>query len=488
MKSIKYIFKIKPVITLVILLSFVSSCNDWIDIEPEDALIQQEFWKTKDDVMEVLAATYRSTRNSTLRSFVMGEVRADIITADGTYVNNWYQTGLTGSIGDISVNDVRSTNELANWGAYYNTINLANTVMFYAPIVHGIDQTLNEDVLRQINSEMIFLRSLSYFYLVRIWKDVPLVKSATVSDTVNFYLPKSSETVVLKSVINDLKRASGYASKDASIKGRANKYAIQALLADMYLWKEDYAHCITYCDSIINSGKFGLESNKNWFKLYYPGNSQLESIFEIQFDDAYEGQESYFSDAGLWGSLNAQISKAGFDKATDLRYINGKGIEWKYLGKDETGSSRQKRSGSERSANFIYYRYADILLMKAEALAETGNFDGANNLVSQVAERAGTTYTGVYDLKSFRTALLTERGKEFIGEGKRWFDLLRFAKKDSFKDKQFLVDLMLSKAADAQELVVMRSKVIDSMSYFLPIYENELNYNRNLVQNPFYDR
>jgi hypothetical protein len=84
--------------------------------------------------------------------------------------------------------------------------------------------------------------------------------------------------------------------------------------------------------------------------------------------------------------------------------------------------------------------------------------------------------------------LLTERGREFAGEGKRWFDVLRFAKKNKFENKQIVMDILLGKASDANELAVMRTKVIDTMSYYLPIHQNEIQVNRNLVQNPFYDR
>jgi len=176
----------------------------------------------------------------------------------------------------------------------------------------------------------------------------------------------------------------------------------------------------------------------------------------------------------------------GFDIVNDIRFCGSKGPMWKYQGTDETG--RKKRTSNQRDANYIYYRYSDILLIKAEAEAEIGNFTEANNLISQVTDQRGVTHIATNDLATFRTALMEERGREFGAEGKRWFDLLRNAKKNSFKDKQFLIDIMLSKAEGAQEIAVMKTKVTDTMSYFLPIFQDELKYNKNLVQNPFYDR
>ena len=474
MKFVRNLLKIKTFLAIIILISVCSSCNDWIDIEPENALIKQEFWKTKSDLMSVLASAYDATRGTTEKSFNLGEVRADFISNDA---NDYY---------DIGINNISTTNGAVKWADYYKAINLANTVKYYAPIVSETDLTLTPEIVGEIDAEMVFLRSLNYFYLVRIWKDVPLVLNPTISDTVNFFTPKSNEAVVLKQIVSDLKNAIPRASQDATEKGRANKYAIQALLADVLLWNENYTECINYCDAIINSGLFGLEPIATWFSLYYPGNSQIESIFEIQYNDKLDQQENpiYFSTS----TYTNYLDRMGFDQVIDIRYCGGKGPFWKITGKDETGSNSKRRTSNQYDANFIYYRYADILFIKAEALAELGNFDEANKLVQDIAERAGAIYTPMYSLNVFRSSLLAERGREFGAEGKRWFDVLRFAKKGNFKDTKFLKDMMLSKARDAQELAVIKTKVVDTMSYYLPIHEDELKFNRNLVQNPFYDR
>jgi hypothetical protein len=474
--------KLKPILALVFLLTWHSSCNDWVDIEPENELIKQEFWKTSEDVYAVMAAAYSSLRWSTEKSFLMGEVRADFISVGGAIYADYSR------IGD---NDITPTNDKVKWREYYNTINLANTVMHYAPIVQQIDKTLTNSILAGMEAEMLFLRSLSYFYLVRLWKEVPLVLFPTISDTIDFYLPKSPEHVIMNQLVTDLRRASALAPENpVSIgiippKGRASKHAIQALLADVFLWKEDYNSCIAYCDSVINSGRYDLENINDWFKLYYPGNSVKEGLFEIQYDDMIEGQENPMYE-NLLGDISVDIDYMAYDEDNDIRFCNGWGPRWKYLGIDETG--RGDRTESERDANFIYYRYAEVLLMKAESLAETGNFEDANYLVRRVAERAGVTHNDTYSLKNFRTALLTERGREFGGEGKRWFDVLRFAKRNGFEDKKLLMDILIRKASNANEIAIMRTKIIDTMSYYLPVFEEEILYNKNMLQNPFYDR
>jgi starch-binding outer membrane protein, SusD/RagB family len=485
MKSNSFRNTIKTLLLLALFMFGSTGCNDWIDIEPENELIKQEFWKTSDDVLAVLAGTYDALRGTTQKSFLMGEVRADYLSVGGGTFNNY---------ASIGANDIGTTNGETRWADYYKTINLANTVMYYAPVMQELDLSLTDRMLDGIESEMLFVRSLSYFYLLRIWKDVPLVLTPTISDTVDFYMPKSTEKEVIKQIKSDLKRASGKAwtqefiGDRASYKGRANKYAIQSLLADVLLWNEEYEECITYCDSIIDTGIFALESNSDWFDLYYPGNSYVESIFEIQYDDDLEQQENPMFSNGLLGSLQINLSLIPYEEDEDIRYCNGNGPLWKYAGRDETGLGSRQRRSSERDANFIYYRYADILMMKAEALGETGNLTDGNYLVQQIADRAGVEFNPQFTLLGFRGLILTERGLEFAGEGKRWFDVLRFAKKEGFKDTKVLADIILGKASDAKELAIMRTKVIDTMSYYLPIHHDEVQNNRNLVQNPFYDR
>jgi hypothetical protein len=126
-------------------------------------------------------------------------------------------------------------------------------------------------------------------------------------------------------------------------------------------------------------------------------------------------------------------------------------------------------------------------MIKAEASIELGDFDEANNLISETMLRAGISFSGENDLEQARQALLDERGREFLFEGKRWFDILRVAKRNNFENKQLIIDMILS-GADVKQQAILRTRVFDTLSYFLPVPEDELIYNQNLKQNPFYDR
>ena len=475
---------LNPIFFAIILMALaLSSCKDWLSIAPENNLIKEKFWTKTEDVDGALAATYDAFRNGAVGSLAWGEIRADLVVFPAGQSN----------YNRIAASDINSSNDAINWGSYYETINLANTLMFYDKEVFEKDKTFTLEMKNGVDAEALFLRSLSYFYLVRVWKDVPLVLNPSISDTSALFIPKSSEKVVIGQIIKDLLVAKDLAyttefrndpQHPAYFNGRANKYSIMSLLADVYLWDQQYQKCIDYCDSVSNSSLFSLESTETWFNIYNPGNSPKESIFEIQYDDNLDDQENPFYDAILFakpGLTFGKIVTSLFDKE-DLRLFGG---TFKYLG--ITIDSPVGRSSNQRDGHFIYYRYADILLMKAEAATEIGNFTLANEMVRETVGRAGLNHGEIVVKEDLRKAILDERGREFLLEGKRWFDLLRAAKRNNFEKKQIIIDMILA-GADIQRQAVLRTKVFDTMSYYLPIPERDLIYNPFLLQNTFYNR
>ena len=474
---------LNPIFFATVLVALaLSSCKDWLTIAPENDLIKEKFWAKTQDAEGALGATYNAFRNGAVRSFVFGEVRADLVVFGPTL----------GNYTRIASSDINSTNDAINWGAYYETINLANTLMYYDKEVFLKDKTFTQKIKNGVDAEALFLRSLSYFYLVRVWKDVPLVLHPSISDTSALFIPKSSEKKVITQIINDLLVAKDLAytteyrndpRHPKYFNGRANKYSIMALLADVYLWDQQYQKCIDYCDSVSNTNLYSLEPSETWFNLYNPGNSKVESIFEIQYDDNIDAQENPFYEDILFPSLlgYGRIVQTLFSK-DDLRNFGG---AMKYLG--ITFNNPVIRSHTQRDGHFIYYRYADILLMKAEAATELNNIQLANDMLRQTMDRAGLTLADIVIKDDLRKAILDERAREFFVEGKRWFDLLRAAKRNNFEKKQLIIDMILS-GADIQRQAVLRTKVFDTMSYYLPIPERDILYNPKLEQNTFYNR
>ncbi|HDS06221.1 MAG TPA: RagB/SusD family nutrient uptake outer membrane protein [Bacteroides sp.] len=467
-------------------LMVFTSCTDWLSIAPENDLIKEKFWTKTADVEGALAASYDALRNASMQSLIFGELRADLVEFTGPSFTDYAK---------IAASNISPTNGVISWNNYYTAINLANTLMHFDDEVMEKDQTFTPELKDAIEAEARFIRSVAFFYLVRLWKDVPLVLEASISDTANLFLPKSTEKEVVHHIIQDLLVAKDlaytteYRGTDYFY-GRANKYSILALLADVYLWDEQYEKCIQYCDEIINSGVYGLEPTETFFNIYYPGNSPIESIIEIQYDDDLEGQENpiYYNMISFTGGNQVTMDSKNinmFMLREDLRNFQGKGATWKYSGKDALGLV--PRVITERDANWILYRFADILLMKAEACIELNRFAEANELIAETLLRAGMPYVDQSSKELLRQALLDERGREFLFEGKRWFDLLRAAKRNNFENKQIIINMILS-GADIKQQAILKTRVYDTLSYYLPIPERELIYNQNLIQNPYYDR
>jgi hypothetical protein len=479
-------------ILILLLLSF--GCNDWMELTPPSGLIREEFWKKKEDVTAVLAAAYSSFSSLNRSLFLFGEIRGDML--EGDYNQPFHEEKLMAS-------NIYPDNPLSSWGGFYTVINYCNEVILNAPKVQQIDNTFNDYYRKSLVAEAYFLRSLSYFYLVRIFNEVPLVLEPTISDNTDFFIPKSTEDMVLDQIMKDLKENRDYAPAgsfptEAENKGRASKAAFDALMADISLWRFDYEATITYVQRIESTNKFVLLPPAKWFENFYPGNS-LESIFELQFNGGLNQPNATYELTNLTNHNYLPSQKAimmfGFDYAIELvrgeqssisRINKNTFVIWKYVGKNPDGVSY--RSGSEqRSCNWNIYRYADLLLMKAEALSQSGRFQESLEIINRIRNRAGVPEISITESPVFfEDAILDERASELAYEGKRWFDLLRMGRRNNYLRKDKLVEIIVSNVPSSQKRI-LGAKLIDPLGWYLPIYTGELDRNNKLVQNPYYD-
>jgi hypothetical protein len=489
----------RKLLHIVVLLSVVvcgASCKKWLALQPQDGITREEFWQTKEQVQSAVVGCYSSMLDGPLSTdlFMWGELRADMI-APGP--------GATQEDLDVMNVNTLPTNSIANWAAVYKTINYCNTVVDFAPGVLANDNTLSQAQLNAYLAEARALRALMYFYLVRSFKDVPLKLNSTASDQDLLQLPKTAQDTILRQIVTDLNFADSNAvfsyGSNYYDKGRITKYTVKAILADVYLWLDRYEDAIKACDFIISSNKFGLiAGNSGWFNnLYYTGNSN-EGIFEFQFD-AQKLNPFY----GLFATNKARYLASAevmdniytIDFTNDLnKDIRGEGASvrtsdnsiWKFIGVD----FNTIRAADASYAHWFVYRYADILLMKAEALNQLGRGVEALPLVETIRARAGAlaaTYTiqDPADKRSMTDFILNERAREFAFEGKRWYDVLRNAKRNNYERIDILVNTVL-KAVPAIRQQSAIGKLRDFNSHYFPIYVYELNTDPNLVQNPFY--
>ncbi len=481
------------VLMFIIMLSHFS-CNDYLELIPPEGLIREEFWKSQSDVESVLMAAYQRFAGLDGLLFVYGEVRAEMVMGDVDQHNTERL---------LAESNIYSDNARSNWYSFYKVINNCNEVIKNAEFVQEIDPTFSDFERLGLVSEAYFLRSLMYFYLVRLYKEVPLVLVPTESDDADFYIEKSSEETVLDQIVSDLESNRQYAPSGGFItisenKGRASKAAFDALLADIALWRFDYESVIRHIEKIEESKQYVLMPSFKWFELFYPGNS-LESILEFQFDNSLgqnnrtygltdRNAKKYKPSQSAYELLSSEFTSEIIrgEDASIAKYGEGEYVIWKYVGLAPDG--RSSRSGADqRSCNWIVYRYADVLLMWAEALSQLERYNEAREKIGLVRTRAAVPPLVITDSPAaFEDAILTERAIELCFEGKRWFDLLRMGRRNNYARKSKLIEIIIANVPSTQKRI-LAMKLSDPNGWYLPIYEEELERNQYLIQNSFYD-
>lgn len=489
-------------LSLLIVFISAASCKKYLDLKPEDGIIRQNFWKTKEQVAAAVNGCYASLlgggsdRPIPEYLFLWGEIRADLLTPS---------TGVTSEETEIMNDNILESNSLTNWRAVYRTINYCNTVIDFAPEVLKNDQTFTQQALDAYLGEVKALRALMYFYLVRSFRDVPLVLKSTSSDAELVQLAKSPGADVLQQIVKDLSEAATTApitfNNQAFDRGRITRYTVNAIQADVYLWMEKYTEALAACDKVINSGKFGLLSgNSSWFANLFGNGNSNEGIFEIQFDRSklnsfytmFRSRPRFIASNWVTDPENG-LYKADVNDPNnkDIRGDGGAarfgdGLIWKYIGIDPDNM----RAAEESFAHWIVYRYADVLLMKAEALALTSKGQDALDIINNIRNRAHALPSTAQTVDPGNTEgvcdyILEERARELAYEGKRWFDLLRHAKRNNYKRLDILLNMVAQTVpGNLQQSAIAKFK--DPNSHYFPIYQYELQTDKNLVQNPFY--
>ncbi len=397
----------------------MASCVDTV-ILPDDKTVDEDFWKSKSDVALMLNGAYKSmlSDNVIARLIVWGGLRSDEL------LPNTQITGtLMENLRDINLANTQTDNQFVKWDAFYSVINNCNIVLDRAEAVTKEDPSYTEGDYLADRSQMLALRSLCYFYLVRNYRDIPYIATAFMSDSQERSLPLSTPDVVLENCINDLQEAernavSSSAYADWRRVGYMTRDAIQALLADIYLWRgsvmhsnSDYQQAIAYCDKVIASKKaqhvpgrgevenveYPLAEGREMFAELFVLQNAEESIFELQFDGENNPSialQQYFKQISssnaspyLYAPKLFKKDETIYPKTTngsDWRgyntYTNDKTVDEfevvqvrKYVSKSTqighiTGTELLSYN-TKNQQNYIVYRLTDVMLMKAEALA-----------------------------------------------------------------------------------------------------------------------
>lgn len=242
----------------------LSSCGDFLEIEPQNEILFENFWNERADVDAIVAGCYAQLQSEAVlkRMMIWGEYRSDNVT---TGVDIYKDVSLE----NVLKENLKASNGYTYWGDFYTVINRCNTVIKYAPGVADRDPSYTEGELKATIAEVSALRDLCYFYLIRTFRDVPYSTEAYTDDNQVFDLPATKFDAVLDSLITDLEAVKGDAvrkypkTKPLYQTGRITQDAIHAMLCEMYLWKKDYANCIRYADLVIDAKKKDEEERRN---------------------------------------------------------------------------------------------------------------------------------------------------------------------------------------------------------------------------------
>ncbi len=522
--------RISLILCSVLSLLSISSCSGWLNLQPEDGVIREKYWQTKEEAESALMGCYAQLLNSEMlvRYFVWGELRADQV------INT---SRANSDIIAIRDGEITAENRYCTFSDFYKAINQCNTVIELAPTAKEKDASFTDLLLRQYQAEAICIRSLCYFYLARTFRDVPYITAASIYDDQEYSVPKTSQSDLFAHLVEDLRAVEGslpsnYGST-AQNKGRFTLWGLKALLADIYLWQEDYASCNEMCQQIIGSGQYSLipvrrsksqvlsptgeykdiyvanqsDMNALFDKMYVQGNC-IESIFELQNGEDYNNPYyTMFRPVSGYLTANADEMNAFFPPSEldnswrDIRKevsIKQNAI-WKWIGLNET----EYRSSDASFANWIFYRLADVMLMKADALTQLAKAAGndttmlkeAYSLVTTIRERANATETTAYEYMSdpeltpsaLEKWVLEERSRELVFEGKRWFDVLRYARRNNYANIDYLINLAV-RATTPEKVSVKQTKWSTAPygSHYMPLPLSEIRINKNLEQNEFY--
>ena len=445
--------KNKVILLFSVVALLFTSCKKYLSVDPPYAQDAENYFQTPDDYNRALTGAYDMLQGSFL-SFWIGEIASDNSIAGGESVND--SQGLH-QIDNMSHGGVN--NELRNimrWN--YTGITRVNYIMENRDNIEFPEK-------QHILAEARFLRAYYYFELVKFFGDVPLIIDERLGIEEAQQLPRAPKADVYAQIEADLSFSIGILNPVAAQKGRATKGAAQALLGKAYLYQKKYFEAATIFDEVRNSGLYSLIPNYgDLFSVSNEDNS--ETVFDVQYSGleggsygcliclegnaapGFQGIRQYsgpvYGDGNsynlptqeLYNSFSSIDPRRGHTildieafiaaqpDPSSITYAIGAGGHTGYY--NNKYIKRQGEIGLPDNdltspVNYRVIRYADVLLMAAEAHFHLGNNSVAQQLVNQVRVRAGVPGIPVQSLND----IYKERRFELSGEGHRFFDLVR---------------------------------------------------------------
>jgi hypothetical protein len=449
--STKYSRKVVALGLVASIISFQSCKKSFLNVDPAQNTAATQFFKTQDDATKAVSAMYANLREWNNIAFApiavesMGsdDVEKGSTASDATFFNDYHKFTITS--GDAQLGGF--------WKGQYQNINFANQILTNVP---GI--TMDETLKARYLAEAKFIRAYSYFRLVRAFGDVPLRLSLP-KDASEYNLPRTAKAQVWAAIETDLTDAANvlpqtYGTADI---GHATKGAAIALHAKVAMYLKKWSDVLSYTNQVMGFGYSLYPNYEQMFRTTHKNNQ--ESIFEVQCalipnnPDASNSQYSQVQGVrgvtgGGWGFNVPSPELAAAYETGDPRRdatiifrgettpegdkIPATGDNPMYNQKSYVPFSLYVSGFNEGcQQNKIVLRYADVLLMNAEANNELGNSAAALIPLEQVRARARAGNAAILpkvtttDQAALRTAIYQERRVELAMEFERYFDVIR---------------------------------------------------------------
>lgn len=462
MKNIKLYF--------IILGAILISCHGDLDVKQKSEITSVSMWTSESDAESAVNGAFTQLRTALSTSLpVYGDYRSALYGGGMMSIKDYDK---------MAANVISRDMEGTDWTNLYTTINTSNLIIKYTPLIKFSSEESKNDVL----ANAYFIRAYCYFLIARVWGDAPVLTNGYESDKQDdLYPTRDKADKVYEQVESDITKAAELCPQNSVQKHKASQASINMLMTDYFLWKakklnggtEALNSALASVNKVLNDQKYGLEDNfKDVFGVINENSKEI--IFSINYEinefvggypSYYLAPEQYVENKSLqnnpipigshqqYVSITDNYENFLNSREDDSRISTSFGIcqdgstRWRWINKYQGEWINNTRYFS---SDIIMYRYAEAILMKAEIENALNNKQGAISELQKIEKRAYgkvEEYNSAMSTQEIDNAIVDEILKEFVGEAKSWWTLVRFGQAfsriETLKGKENVKNILL---------------------------------------------
>ncbi|WP_294208266.1 RagB/SusD family nutrient uptake outer membrane protein [uncultured Chryseobacterium sp.] len=466
----------KKILTPVVILLLLQSCSsDLLNTSPEATKVTSQFYTDASQIEQGINAVYGTlqyTGQYQQAMLVIGEIPSDN-TYDEVPANDSF------TYGEFDFFTIQPNNSLiaSTWKDHYIGIQQANIILNRIDAIQDMAQATKSNRI----GEMKFLRALMYFNLVRVFGDVPLVTKETTNVNDYFGQGRTPVSEVYAFIEKELKDAIPLLPAATTQKGRVTKAAAMGILGKVLITENKYTDALPYLSQIEGLGYSLLSDVSKIFDVTNKNNAEI--IFDVQFASGINGNSEGSPAFQLFSPSGTVAGAKGHNLPTKEIYNLYTGDDKRksaYIGLTSNGIPYTKKIVktsnviADGGSNIVVLRLADVYLMIAECYAKANDLSNANVYLNKIKSRAGIASVNLVSQQALLAEIDKERRLELVGEGHRWFDLVRTGKAVQVMTQHFASTPGYSTAT------------IDQHNLLMPVPQGQINTDPAIKQNPGY--